>query len=714
MILGGGVLLAAWATAYQLVALQLNSQRENSRVTGEVSVRTERLHAPRGLIMDRNNVILTNNIQSCSLIADRYHLRTLPLVLNGLSYNQAIHDPQWTQANEDERDAILKFYKRRLDKQARRSISKEEKEALARQKRSSADIQNAEYDPAIIEQYVTLHDQLIAEITYPYVSHLSYQGSHLDPKKGLTRHISKQDIIEMIAQTRTLSYNEQARAKNRPTVTIQQRITLAKGLDPDQADKLNRALKEAMISGITVETTPDRSYSTPEQLSHVVGYVNAKNEGINGIELSFNHHLAGVTGVRESRTNSRGHIIPNEDDRSLPALQGLNIQLTIDMRIQAIVEEELDRGLRLYKAPRGCIIVVAPKTGDILAMASRPAYDLNSKDIITANGRVPYKNKLGPNNTALRGEFHYATQARYEPGSTFKVIALAAAMDKGLININTLINSTPLRIPGGGTVRDAYNYRLLPAWGVLKKSSNPGTVRIARMAGWKHFSEYLNRFGVTRGASIDLPNGGGCLIADGENAVNFSRLAFGYSISVSPLHMAMVYATIANDGVRMKPRLINSITTSDDKIYDDCAPVVEARVMKASTARALRQGLISVTENKGRHGRGTATLAAIPGFHVAGKTGTARKVKETGGYHSDLHTVSFAGMIPATAPELVVMVVIDEPQSDRVSIGGGPVAAPIFRELSRRLIELLHLKPDDEDRYNKDLRKRRQRIPLRR
>ncbi len=711
LFLSGCVLAVATTAAHKLIELQIHSAHQKNRITGEVPVRTERIHAQRGMIMDRNGELLTNNILNCSIIADRIHLRTFSLVLNGLSYNQAIHDPQWAQANEDEREEIIAHYKRRLDRQARRQLTQEEKNQLAQRKASLSKSSNDEYDPAICAQYFALHDQLVADIIFPYVNHLSYNNKSKEDLKAPP--LEKQDIHEMIDQRQTQSYNEQARAQNRPTRTIQQRILLAKGLAPDRADDLREALKRARISGVSLETIPDRSYAVPEHLAHVVGYVNAKNVGINGIELSFNHHLAGVNGLREHRTNSRGQIIPNADDRYLPARHGLNIQLTIDMRIQRIVEEELDRGLRLYKAKRGCIIVVHPQTGDILAMASRPAYDLNTKDIITPNGRVPYNNTQGPQRTPLRGEFHYATQARYEPGSTFKVIALAAAIDKGLININTLINSNPLPIPGGGTVRDAYNYRLLPAWAILKKSSNPGTVRIARMTGWKSYSDYLNRFGVTRPTSIELPNGGGCLVADGENAVNFSRLAFGYSISVSPLHMAMVYATIANDGVRMKPRLIHKITDPDGKVFDPSPPVAETRTIKESTARSLRRALVSVTESKGRHGRGTATLAAIPGFDVAGKTGTSRKVKETGGYDPENHTVSFAGMIPADKPELVIMTVIDEARTERVSISGGTVAAPIFREVARRLIEQLQLTPDNEKSYSKYLQRRRREDPNR-
>ena len=167
--------------------------------------------------------------------------------------------------------------------------------------------------------------------------------------------------------------------------------------------------------------------------------------------------------------------------------------------------------------------------------------------------------------------------------------------------------------------------------------------------------------------------------------------------------MAMVYATIANDGVRMKPRLIDKIIAPDGSIYDECAPQEICRVMKSSTARDLRFALESVTQRKGECGRGTATAAAIPGFRIGGKTGTAKKVKAGGGYTENLYTVSFAGVLPIDDPKLVVMTVIDEPHPTDCNPGGGTVAAPIFRAAAERFINVLNLTPSDPEAYEKYL-----------
>jgi cell division protein FtsI (penicillin-binding protein 3) len=350
------------------------------------------------------------------------------------------------------------------------------------------------------------------------------------------------------------------------------------------------------------------------------------------------------------------------------------------------------------------MIVVSPQTGDILAMVSRPAFDLNTKELITHKGKFP-RGEVKEDGKVLTGDFNFACQTRYEPGSTFKVLAVTAAVDKGLMGIRSYVNCSPFSVGfGSKAINDRpFNYGSLPVWGVLKKSSNPGAARIAIVAKWQNYKEYLEKFGLNKPAGIDLPSGGACLLADGSNIVNYSRIAYGYSVAVSPLHMAMVYAAIANDGVRMKPRLIDKIFYADGAVYDECAPQEICRVMKSSTARDLRFALESVTERKGECGRGTATAAAIPGFRVGGKTGTAKKVKAGGGYAENLYTVSFAGVFPIDDPKLVVMTVIDEPHPTDCNPGGGTVAAPIFRAAAERFINVLNLAPSDPEAYEKYL-----------
>ena len=693
--------------AVRLVDLQIIDQDKVVVIAENDLIDKERLPARRGIIMDRNEELLTHNIQSAELVADRYHLREITAVVDGLAYNQAIHDPRWdTLTDPKEKRKLVYNHRARLLNNAKSEIKEGETLSLSH----SDNLKDAranrlkEYDEAVMQHYFQQHDKLVAEILYPFLA--NQEVEEIINGRKVKRFMTREDIVEKIAQTATARHNEEARAKGLPTRSFRNQIILAKGLDFDAADKIRRAVREARLRGLMVEHNIRRSYVIPEMLCHVLGYVDHENKGMSGVESYFHSYLAGVDGLREYRHNSRGQVLPSEDDRYLAPKHGLNLKLTIDMRLQTIVEQELDKGMRHFRAKRGCMIVVDPKTGDILAMVSRPAFALSKeKELITPQGKFKRGTLKDDNGKPITGEFNFACQTRYEPGSTFKVLAVTAAVDKGLMSIHSYVNCSPFSVGfGSKAISDRpFNYGSLPMWGVLKKSSNPGAARIAIIAKWPNFKEYLEKYGLHKPVGIDLPSGGACLLADGSNIVNYSRIAYGYSVAVSPLHMAMVYATIANDGVRMKPRLIDKIIAADGAIYDECAPQEVCRVMKSSTARDLRFALESVTQTKGEGGRGTATKAAIPGFRIGGKTGTAKKIKAGGGYTENLYTVSFAGVLPIDDPKLVVMTVIDEPHPTDCNPGGGTVAAPIFRAAAERFINVLNLSPSDPEAYEKYL-----------
>ena len=705
IIIAAGMAVVSSLAAVRLVNLQLLDKENISTLAADDLIDIERIPAKRGIIMDHNEELLTNNLQSSELVADRYHLREITAVVEGLAYNHAVNDPRWdTLTDPAEKRRLVYNYRAKLLNNAKADMTDEEKkERLARLDRKDARANRLlEFDEKMMEYYFQQHDKLVAEVLYPFLSHQEIEESVNG--RTIKRFMTREDIVEKIAQTATLRYNEEARAKGLPTRSIRNQIVLAKGMSFDNAGKIREAISAARLRGLTVQDELRRSYVMPEMLCHVLGYVDHENKGMSGVEAYFQSYLAGVDGMREYRHNARGQVLPNADDRFMAAKDGLNLKLTIDMRLQAIVEQELDNGMRHFRAKRGCMIVVSPQTGDILAMVSRPAFDLNTKELITHKGKFP-RGEVKEDGKVLTGDFNFACQTRYEPGSTFKVLAVTAAVDKGLMGIRSYVNCSPFSVGfGSKAINDRpFNYGSLPVWGVLKKSSNPGAARIAIVAKWQNYKEYLEKFGLNKPAGIDLPSGGACLLADGSNIVNYSRIAYGYSVAVSPLHMAMVYAAIANDGVRMKPRLIDKIFSADGAVYDECAPQEICRVMKSSTARDLRFALESVTERKGECGRGTATAAAIPGFRVGGKTGTAKKVKAGGGYAENLYTVSFAGVFPIDDPKLVVMTVIDEPHPTDCNPGGGTVAAPIFRAAAERFINVLNLAPSDPEAYEKYL-----------
>ncbi len=730
-LLCAAILVVSSTIAAKLVELQIEDAENYRDIAAEELIDKEVIPATRGRITDRNGEMLTNNLQSESLIANRYHLRELNVVVEGLAYNQAIHDARW-DATEDprERQRIVKEYSRKLMDNATRKLTLEEKARLRKELPANDPSANRmlDYDQAVCEKYYELHDQLVAEVLYPFLSHTEVEDTTpvepeyttvtkrdkkgrrvttripVKPKKRM-RFMTREDIIEKIAQRETEEYNTRAAASGEPAKTIRKEIVLARGLSLDTADKLREALREAHIHGITVQSEMQRSYVMPEMLCHVLGYVNHENKGQSGIEAAYQDELGGQNGLREYRHNARGQVLANEDDRYVPPKNGLNLRLTIDMRVQTILEQELDQGMRHFRAKRGCMIAVDPKTGDILGMVSRPAFDLNTKELITPDGKFKRGTMTDADGKPLTGDFNFACQTRYEPGSTFKVIAATTALDTGKLQIGSRMDCTPLVVGNASAITDGrYNYGNLPLWGILAKSCNPGTARVALKCKWANYKEYLHRYGLDKPANIKLPAGGACMISDGANIVNLSRMAYGYAVSVSPLHMAMVYSTIANNGVRMKPRFIDAMLNDDGVVKDACPPEVEARVMSEKSAADLRYALEAVTKGDNPDGvnRGTATAAAIPGFRIGGKTGTAKKVRSGGkGYTDGLYTVSFAGVLPIDDPRLVIMTVIDEPHPTDCNPGGGTVAAPIFHAAAERLINLLNIAPSDPAAYER-------------
>ena len=710
--------------ACRLVELQLVDSGNYKRRAAEELLETEKLPAERGIIMDRNEEILTNNIISAELIADRYHLREITAVVYGLAYNQVSNDEKWrNEKDATKRQKLLARARSKLLKLTERELTKEERAKLRSQIKPGDVKANRmlDYDPEKCEALFRAHDELVAEVIYPFVKHIEIKETvELEPEKTLVRrgkkitipakveerirYTTREDIINMIAQPHIAEHNKQAEATGGQKRGYRQQIQLARGLTIEVAEQIKEALQKARLRGVKVQTELRRSYVMPEMLSHVVGYVDSENKGVGGVEGEFNNYLAGTNGLREYRHSARGQVLPNEDDRFVAPKHGLNLRLTIDMRLQAICEQELDKGMKHFRARRGCMIVVEPKTGDILAMVSRPAINLNTKELITHEGTFERGSVKDEKGNPVTGDFNFACQTRYEPGSTFKVVAATTAVDNKIMGINTYVSSSPFSVGGSKPINDGrFHYGPLTVGQMLKKSSNPAAARVAMACKWPLYKSYVEKFGLTKSAGIDLPSGGACQLANGNHIVNFSRIAYGYSVSVSPLHMAMVYATIANNGLRMKPRLIDSIIAADGSVYDECKPQEVCRVMSESTARALRGALESVTEKKGPAGRGTATQAAIPGFRVGGKTGTAKKVSSSGKYFDNLYTVSFAGIFPIDDPRLVVMTVIDEPHPRDCNAGGGTVAAPIFRAAAERFINVLNIQPSDPEAYEKYL-----------
>ncbi|WP_280127515.1 penicillin-binding protein 2 [Akkermansia sp. N21169] len=646
----------------KLVDIQIVHASDNGPYYGRRLAEIEEFPARRGLIMDSQEEVLTTNVQTSELVADVYHLNDPRLITWGLAYSKAVHSDKWATLDEAGREKLVSKYRSRLLAQAATKKDGDPEYKLAQlllsdDSKANSIVKAEDVKTTIHERLEKLYDCDIAE---SYIrEHMSYAAAVIAPfLEGVTYE-------ELFAKLRQDNVGKQ-----------QMRLVIAQNLPEEKAELIKQALQDARVQGFKCETIWKRVYVAPTCLTHILGYVGQLTEGspllngVAGLEKTMDPYLVGQKGFRESRRNNRGQIIPSKDDRFKPPVDGLNIKLTINMELQTIVEEELDKGLAYYHAPRGTIIVVEPHTGNILAMASRPQFNLNTKE------------------NMQEGALNFAVQGLYEPGSTFKLVSVTSAVDTGKLTFNSMIDCSTAPVPGSKPVSDApRHYGMLSVADVLKKSSNPGAFRIGcRAGGWNVYKKYLEAFGFRKKTGIELPSEAQSQCQDGNNFSNFSRITYGYSVMVTPLQVAMAYAAVANGGVLMKPRLVDVIYDSDGTIVERRQPEEVRRVMKESTSRAMRDALARVAGEGGTAHRGN-----VPGYQIGGKTGTAHKVKEHGGYYDNRYTVSFVGLLPAADPAFVCLVVVDDPHPTDCHPGGGTVCAPIFKNVAGRLAAALNV-----------------------
>jgi cell division protein FtsI/penicillin-binding protein 2 len=308
-------------------------------------------------------------------------------------------------------------------------------------------------------------------------------------------------------------------------------------------------------------------------------------------------------------------------------------------------------------------------------MASRPSYNLNRRQRI--------------NDASL----NFATQAIYEPGSTFKVIAVSGALDAGVVN-----PLTPVFCHGGYfqegaiIVHDHHPYGTLTVEGVVQKSSNIGAYMLARKLGKKRFFAMGERLGFGRKTGIRLSGESSGVFRDTGNGVDFSRVAYGYAANVTPLQVVCAYAAVANGGRLMRPRIVSRVVSNEGRVIEQINPEMVGRAMSGKTAEQVRKALSMVVSNKG-----TARRAKVPGYRVGGKTGTARKHDPKHGYMPGHYTVSFVGIVPIDQPAFVCVVVVDDPRIDPAVVPhyGGTIAAPIFSRIAERVAKYMKIPPTE-------------------
>ena len=507
----------------------------------------------------------------------------------------------------------------------------------------------------------------------------------------ITQHI--EHVVETFARPLGMTPN-MLRQRMKLDKEDQKYVVIKSDLSEDDADNLKQLAHDYSISpSIVFEEWQKRWYVMPGMAAAIVGYVGEDSseegravKGRAGIENKMNDELAGKNGNVITHKNKYRPLDTAKPGKVMPPRHGLNVQLTLDMGMQRVLEEELDAGLEKFSAKKGAIVLMNPENGHIMAMASRPSFNLNTRENITQNS------------------FDYATQAIYEPGSTFKIISTAGAMNEGLIQPDTIFDCAPYRV-GSVRVRDYKTFGDLTVQQILAKSSNIGSYKVALELGPDKFFEYLSAFGFGTKTNVLMAGESAGVVRNTGNPTDFSRISYGYAVSVTPLQVACAYSAIANDGVLMKPQLLKSMMADNGAETHSFHKVKVRRVIEAETAQQMRQALATVVDEKG-----TARQAKVEGFDVAGKTGTTVKIHPDGGYYNGendrdkRYTTSFAGMMPVDQPEFVCVVVIDDPimpESEegkpKVAPGGGNVAAPIFSRVATRIANLMGLKPIDQN-----------------
>lgn len=432
-------------------------------------------------------------------------------------------------------------------------------------------------------------------------------------------------------------------------------VYLRRQVSPDVAAKV----AAADIPGVNLVDEYRRYYPAVEVTGNLLGFTNVDDRGQEGIELAFDSTLRGTPGLNRVIRDRLGHIV-EVVGRERPVQPGGNLSLSIDRRLQYVAYRELKKAVTARKAVAGHMVILDARSGEILALVNQPSFN--------PNNRGDYKGD------------HFRNRAvtdLFEPGSTLKPFTIAAGLESGLYTPTTMIETGPGRFKvGRHVVRDIHNYGTLDVSGVIEKSSNVGSTKIALSMEAEQFWGMLNGVGFGQITGVELPGEPQGRLAEPAHwrQIEHATLAFGYGLNVTALQLARAYGALANGGVLQGVSILKQ-----DK------PVPGVRVMSETTAHAVREMLRLVVE------RGTGKAAAVKGYQVGGKTGTVHKSTE-GGYAKHDYLSLFAGFIPVSAPRLIGVVIIDGPQGNEYY--GGLVAAPVFGAVMHEAVRILNIAPD--------------------
>ena len=511
---------------------------------------------------------------------------------------------------------------------------------------------------------------------YPLVKSVPVWEYRLDPVALTNRVVrrkgeeprTREQIVKTIADALKLDYSK---VLGMALNTSKRYQYLSTSSDPEAHDVI---CDSHLVAGVRIEDTQIRQYLHGRRLCHVLGSVNAENVGSAGLELRYNAELSGSPGKIRGMKDAHGHEIYDRRIETIPPVPGSDLYLTIDHNVQYEAETGLKWGIGEFGAASGWCVVMDASTGAILALASFPDFD-----------------PLAFGRTGDAAKVNRVTNFTYEPGSVMKVITVSAAIDSGLVGPDTRYSTKRnddryYRLPGDGshvweptmTVRDA-----------IVHSSNIVVGKIGCDLGPKRLWTYMSRFGFGAKTGVELPGEEFGILPSWErwDKVKWSRAPIGQGVSVTAMQLCSAYQAIANDGLRMKPYIVDRIVDHKGVEVYRHTPTPAGRPISGTTARKMREMMLGVASPKG-----TARRAAIRGYSVAGKTGTAQKV--VNGHYSDhLFRATFCGMVPASAPRLVILVTLDF-EAKRKFHQGGNSSGPVFRRIATAALRYLMVPPD--------------------
>jgi cell division protein FtsI (penicillin-binding protein 3) len=457
-----------------------------------------------------------------------------------------------------------------------------------------------------------------------------------------------------------------AKALERDSRWLAQRVTsnldrqflyVARHMDPAAAARV----KALGIPGVELMREYKRYYPNGEVTGHVLGFTNLDEAGQEGLELAYNQSLAGVDGLKRVIKDARGRTVENVESVRAPR-PGEDLETSIDLRIQYLAYRELKSAIRDNRALAGSVIVLDVQTGEVLAMVNQPSFNPNDRSQYEVSR---YRNR--------------AVTDIIEPGSSIKPFILAAALDSGRYRPNTVVDTSPGSVRVGiKTITDKHNLGAVDLSTILARSSNVGMAKIALSLEPEQIHTTLTRLGFGQVTASGFPGESAGLLSGASHwrPIGIATLAYGYGLSVTPLQLAQAYATIGSFGMR-RPITFRHVE----------GPVPGERALEEPVARDLI-GLLEHVVSK----EGTGIKATVPGYQVAGKTGTAWKASG-GGYSQNRYTAVFAGVVPASRPRLAAIVLIDEPSGNLYY--GGDVAAPVFASVMSGALRLMGVAPDD-------------------